>query len=1298
MSDQKQNLKVENTNYESNKAKLNEVAAIKLKLERIDLTVIKLNEAENELANELKNVCDENGKETNQPASALLLHKLGHIYQKHSPDLFSLIRSATLYNAALLRNPPNKQAVEDDLRNLCSHILFLAGATNQTAQLTQQAKIIKQAVSEMRETVKQKLMEIKLIPENASREELHSLERSQILFVQNLQNQITDNYMEIMQTLARFCEEVMGKAPCKFALAGMGSLARREITPFSDFENIILLDNAVRKTESYENTLNYFRWFSVIFQIVLINIQETIVPSVAIVSLHDWFFDDITPRGISFDGMMPHACKFPLGRQQPTDKKPWQTELIKPAEEMLKYLSTEENLKNGYHLSDILTKTCFVYKDKQIFEEFEKGINEIIEKESESVLENMKKQVVDDLESFAMRSSLSKLQPNEQFNIKRIVYRSTTLFISALGRICNIPASSCFDIITELHAKNVISDYAKHKLMYAVAVACEIRLRWYMKSNKQCDTIDSTQLLVDLVGKKSIISYFQIAYALQCDITKRLNLKPVHFYSVPSLVNLTLYYCFGDQHISINFTHAKEQANPSKRLQKLDTCLKLLENQTIQNLCENASVNTINEWSKPLNELGEHLSWQRCFDDAIECYQKSTQLIQQTNSKHNEETGLRDEMHINMQKKISKNYPGIGKSFIFLNKYADAETNLNKSMAVVKSLPPGENTDREHALTLLYIGNCLVCRGKNIEAKQNMKKALQILQRVSPNVDFDGGVAITLTDLGRCLMAMDKHDEAKSCLDRSLLIKERISSDVDSDGGVAVTLTDLGHCLMKMDKHDEAKSCLDRSLQIKERISTGVDSDGGVAVTLTHLSRCLMKMNKHDEAKSCLDRSLQIKNRILSDVDSDGGVDVTLFDLGRCLMAMDKYDEAKSCLDRSLQIEERISSDVDSDSGVAVTLNDLGRCLMAMDKHDEAKSCLDRSLQIEERISSDVDSDGGVAVTLTDLGRCLMAMDKHDEAKSCLDRSLQIKERISSDVDSDGGVAITLFNLGRCLMKMDKHDEAKSCLDRSLQIEERISSDVDSDGGVAITLFNLGRCLMAMNKHDEAKSCLDRSLQIEERISSDVDSDGGVAVTLTHLGRCLMEMDKHDEAKSCLDRSLQIKERISSDVDSDGGVAITLTDLGRCLMAMDKHDEAKSCLDRSLQIKERISSDVESDGGVAITLTDLGRCLMKMDKHDEAKSCLDRSLLIKKRISSDVDSDGGVAATLTDLGRCLMAMDKHDEAKSCLDRSLQIKERISSDVDSDGGVAITLFNLGRCLMKMDKHDEAQKLFGQIIAN
>ena len=64
---------------------------------------------------------------------------------------------------------------------------------------------------------------------------------------------------------------------------------------------------------------------------------------------------------------------FPLGRQQHTKHKYFTTELIKAVTEMLEYLSLEADLKNGYHLADILTKTCFVLGNDDIFKQFVDG-------------------------------------------------------------------------------------------------------------------------------------------------------------------------------------------------------------------------------------------------------------------------------------------------------------------------------------------------------------------------------------------------------------------------------------------------------------------------------------------------------------------------------------------------------------------------------------------------------------------------------------------------------------------------------------------------------------------------------------------------------------------------------------------------------------------------------------------------------------------------------------------------------------------------------------------------------------
>ena len=138
--------------------------------------------------------------------------------------------------------------------------------------------------------------------------------------------------------------------------------------------------------------------------------------------------------------------------------------------------------------------------------------------------------MVEDLAKFATKPAFSLVEQNQPINIKHVVYRSITLFISALGRAFNIHASSCFDIVTGLAEKRHINKKMRHKLMYATAIACEIRLIWYMQNKRQSDNMDSIQTLLDIVGKTSVTSFFQIVYSLQYDISKRWNLKKINFF------------------------------------------------------------------------------------------------------------------------------------------------------------------------------------------------------------------------------------------------------------------------------------------------------------------------------------------------------------------------------------------------------------------------------------------------------------------------------------------------------------------------------------------------------------------------------------------------------------------------------------------------------------------------------------------------------------------------------------------------------------------------------------------------
>ena len=545
------------------------------------------------LIKKLKQICDKKGREVDPLKSAPILHQLGEVYYlrgKQDSDPICLIQSAGLYNAAIVRSPNNQYEIEQDLEQLCKLVLSKAGAKHQNADLIEQANIVKGQFEILREHVKQQLRLIPRIPESASESETNKMEEDKITLVRNLQTHITQSYTEIMADLAKYCHDVMGNTPCKFVIIGMGSIARKEITPYSDFEHVIGLENKTSRKYTQQE-LDYFRWFSVLFQIVVVNLKETILPNLAIPSLNDfyenqygknWFYDKFTPCGVSFDGMMPHASHFPLGRQ-PTKNKPWKTELIQPIAEMLDYLTEESRLKEGYHLNDILTKTCFVYGDKTIFNEFhDEVIRSIDEQTSDERTESVKQQIKDDLENFATRTTLFRIYMQQDINIKKVAYRSSTLFITAMGRICNIHECSCFEVIEKLAKQNEISSNAKQKQMYAVAVACEMRLRWYMECKSQTDFVKSStngqtavETLFAIVGKPSTKHYFQIAYALQCDISKRLGLKKILFHTNPQLLNFSISICTMDLNAKTNNILGIESTK-SDRLYAFDECLQIL--------------------------------------------------------------------------------------------------------------------------------------------------------------------------------------------------------------------------------------------------------------------------------------------------------------------------------------------------------------------------------------------------------------------------------------------------------------------------------------------------------------------------------------------------------------------------------------------------------------------------------------------------------------------------------------------------------------------------------------------------
>ena len=1100
-------------------------------------------EDEFRFAQQMKDTCcDESGKETNPAKAAEILHQIGLIYRQRSPGKISLIKSAGLLNAAIVRNPPNVSQIKSDLSELCRHILEQSNANNQTADLIGKSQQVKTSVTNLRNEVKVFLKsKVPKISDITSKTNLIALNKTKTTAIQQLNKHIAHKYKQIMAELSQYCENVMGDPPCKYVVVGMGSLARDEITAYSDFEHIILLFD----DKNYKSYLEYFKWFSVIFHIVVLNLQETIVPSLNIAclngkesSLGDWFYDDVTPRGISFDGMMPHACKFPLGRQQHTKNKQFTTELIKPVSEMLEYLSSDADLKNGYHLADILTKTCFVIGNEDIFKQFAEGArNYHATKSQTDTINDITQQVKQDLNNFSTRFRLSKLKSQHTIDIKKLVYRSTTIFISALARKHNISANSCFDIIDEMANNKQITQNTAEKLKFAIAIACEMRLRVYTKKNCQCDNAidlqqDGIETFLDIVGVAYTISYFQIAYCLQCEVAKQLNFTKLHFYTDPQLINITIALAFGMTNLTSFSKDSQKQIWDSSKFD-FDACIEQLESEMKLNIINDCSNQTdLNH--QQIKSVADYLDSAEVFDEAVEFYKH---LLNVYESKSIDKSGDYDVAGANHQ---------IGCCLLQLNEPDQALSYLRRCLEIEEN----RGSCRLIPAALHNIGTCHIRLHNYDEALTNLNRALEIEQNTTLNADTDRDVAITLHTIGRYHIHLHNYDEALTNLNRALEIQQNTTLNADTDRDVAITFHTIAICHIDLHNYDEALTNLNRALEIQQNTTLNADTDRSVANTLHNIGSCHIDLHNYDEALTNLNRALEIKQNTTLNADTDRDVANTLHNIGSCHIDLHNYDKALTNLNRALEIQQITTLNADTDRSVANTLHNIGYCHIDLYNYDEALTNLNRALEIQQNTTLNADTDRDVANTLHNIGSCHIDLHNYDEALTNLNRALEIYRNSSLDVDKDGSFANTQGEIGRCLIGLKQYDDSWSRLQQSLKIFQNITLDEEKDIDIAEKFNCMGECLIGKQQYAEALIYLKKAHKIyQTQINWEKDPD--FATTLNNMGICLIELQEYTDALNPFKALLEIYEKLPSNEHIASKIESIRCKIDECSLQLD---------------------------------------------------------------------------------------------------------------------------------------------------
>ncbi|MBS4167227.1 Uncharacterized protein NEOC65_002333 [Neochlamydia sp. AcF65] len=420
----------------------------------------KIEEVENTYALILKDAAQEN----DSIQQSFCAEKLGDVYlAKKIPE--TLLQAAGLYNYAMHLSLPNRQELLKEK---------LAKIQNLLSQLYEEKPLNYDLLRSQFEGNRQKLKDLRSKIEKQI-QFLPEIPAPQV--VRELYGEISKQIKSFFKILVKQSIDTLGAEPCEYAMIGFGSLAREEMTPYSDLEFGILIkeDTSINR--------EYFKRLTTLIHLKVINLGETILPALDIPCLKAIdFFDSITPRGFAFDGagVAGKGCKTPYGNRQTF-------ELIQTPEKMAQYIAKDEEghwwHQQEPHLPLELVTYTHLLGSFKLTEQYKQALQENLDacyQKSLTLRQYLAKHHLVEEDMMVFKPRIGELECQGMlFHTKNDLYRFLHLALDRLALFNKVAAVDTYSRIDQLSKLGVLNLEAAEKLKEWMLTALLMRLKTY---------------------------------------------------------------------------------------------------------------------------------------------------------------------------------------------------------------------------------------------------------------------------------------------------------------------------------------------------------------------------------------------------------------------------------------------------------------------------------------------------------------------------------------------------------------------------------------------------------------------------------------------------------------------------------------------------------------------------------------------------------------------------------------------------------------------------------------------------
>ncbi|XP_035684656.1 uncharacterized protein LOC118421463 [Branchiostoma floridae] len=1109
------------------------------------------------------------------------LCKLGDVYSKRGQqtgDGGDFVKAAALYNAAIARS--NNEVLNGNIVTAIvdvekSFLKCILDISHNVSLLNKENH--KKQLKKMRDQIKLEMETIdhQLDPyvhdEDDPRVRVIEAKRAQA--VRKLFEKISQQRKEFISLLVEECIGLMGPPPCKYALIGLGSQATGLVTPYSDLEFAILIDEESEQYKLYFRNLTHF------LHLKVVNLGETILPALGIKSFNDfysknpldsWYYDSVTPRGFAFDGSMPKASKTPLGQQGTKTKPP--RELICTPNNMVSILQNDVTLylKEGYHLATILRNPCLIAGDQDLIDMYMGITVEILQANGGKMAQQLAQET--------LRENIKSYDRNETvtaklIDVKKKIYRFPAVAVDCLALSSGIIPTTVWETIEEMENQQVISPNNAHHLTVLTSISAELRLRTYIANGGQKENLSA------LTSMETTQHIRQESSKQTNDEEQTIALKAA--FHVPNQKQLFRYY-----HTAVPLKNVLSKFIGDKP--------------TLGQLSDfyDASSRVQGDMYHELCKYRLAISY---FEEAIHAVKNDPEKMQ-------------------LLRKLGVAWDKSGD-------YQKAISYHEQALQMYRSIFGQATAHSEIAVILNNLGSALIGLGKHHEALSYLEQALQMSRSIYNQSTDHPNIDDVLNNIGHVWFCLG--DYRRSIRYHELILQNLMKRSIHgqtSHTSIAILLNNLGTAWQRIGENSKAINYFERALQMYWSIYGRSTAHPYIAASINNLGKTLVDVGDHKKAISYYEQALQIYRTIYMCGESAGhpSIVISLTNIGSAWDRLGEYKKAISYHEQALQMSRSIYGQGTEHSNIARSLNNIGTAWHGLGDYIKAISYHEEALKMYRGIHGQNTVHPDIAMSLNNLG---FARNLHDFKKSGnnlsfrklngitdIEQALQMYKSIYGQNMAHPDIATSLNNLGIAWQNSRDHAKAVHFYEQALQMKRRIFGQFTPHADTAVSLHNLGNALCDLGDHRKGITYCEQALQMRRSIYGENAAHLEIATSLKVLGGNYADFGDHRKAISYLEHSVQMRRKIYGENTAHPDIATSLNNLAHAFQCVGNHQKANSFYEQALQMFKRIYGQSTAHADIASTLTNMASTWNLLGYHSKAIRVCQEALAMARQV------------------------------------------------------------------------------------